>query len=161
MSINLDSVPWHNPWPVWQANNARQQRHMPSIFLTVSGQDDPALTRRLADQVARLTCEVLKKEHERTTVIVRYVAKHQWFIVGRSLAEHGKNAFRLEVTVTDETNTRLEKAAFQRAAFTLLSDLMTDVHPHSNIHIVDGRATAYGYGGLTQASHYQEHENQT
>jgi 4-oxalocrotonate tautomerase len=136
---------------------------MPSIFLTVSGQDDPALTRRLAEEVAGLTCEVLRKEHERTTVIVRYVPKDQWFVAGRSLAEHGKTAFRLEVTVTDETNTRAEKAAFQKAAFALLSDLMADVHPHSNIHVVDCRATAYGYGGLTQASHYhrQEHDNQT
>jgi 4-oxalocrotonate tautomerase len=140
---------------MWQANDAGSKT-MPGIFLTISGQDDPALTHRLADQVARLTCEMLGKERERTMVIVRYVPKDQWFIAGRSLAEHGKNAFRLEVTVTDETNTRAEKAAFHKAAFALMSDLMTNIHPHSNIHIVDCRATAYGYGGRTQAWHYHQ-----
>jgi 4-oxalocrotonate tautomerase len=124
---------------------------MPGITLTLSGKTDPTETARLADAVAALTCRVLRKELERTTVIVRHVAREDWFIVGQSLAALDRNAFRLEVAITDETNTREEKAAFHREAFALLSERIGNLHPHSNIHIIDCRATAYGYGGVTQA----------
>ena len=123
---------------------------MPGVTLTVSGQADPALTTRLARELAELTCRVLRKELARTTVWVRYHPADQWFIAGRALADLGKNAFRLEVTITDETNTKAEKAAYQREAFALLSRLISDVHPHSNVHVIDCRASAYGYGGITQ-----------
>jgi len=59
------------------------------------------------------------------------------------------------VTITDETNTRLQKAAYHRAAFELLSTVIGNIHPHSNIHLIDCRAAAYGYGGLTQEYRYQ------
>lgn len=123
---------------------------MPGIILTVSGEADGARTRRLAEEIATLTCRVLKKEPGRTAVFVRYQPAEQWFIAGRSLLEHGKNAFRLEVTITDETNTKAEKAAYQREAFDLLSGLIGNLHPHSNVHIIDCRASAYGYGGISQ-----------
>ncbi|QEN87045.1 4-oxalocrotonate tautomerase [Labrys sp. KNU-23] len=129
---------------------------MPGIFLTVSGKADTSLTRRLADEVGRLTCAVLRKEPDRTLVMVDYVPHEQWFVAGLSLAELGRNSFRLEVTVTDETNTREEKAAFHAQAFELLSGIIGNVHSHSNVHIVDCRATAYGYGGITQDRHYQQ-----
>jgi 4-oxalocrotonate tautomerase len=129
---------------------------MPGITLTVSGPADRTLSNRLADELTQLTCKVLKKERERTAVVVRYVPHDQWFIAGRSLAAYGRNAFRLKVTVTDETNTRTEKSAFHRAAFDLLSGIIGNLHPHSNIHIVDCRATAYGYGGVTQDDYYHQ-----
>jgi 4-oxalocrotonate tautomerase len=99
---------------------------------------------------------VLKKERERTMMMVRYLPKDQWFIAGRSLAETGNNSFRLEVTITDETNTKVEKAIYQKAAFELLSDIIENLHPHSNIHVIDCRATAYGYGGITQDEYYHQ-----
>ena len=83
-------------------------------------------------------------------MLVRYEPKEQWFIAGRALSDDGRNAFRLEVTITDETNTKDEKAAFHRAVFALLSDIVADLHPHSSIHLIDCRASAYGYGGVTQ-----------
>lgn len=129
---------------------------MPGVVLTVSGQPDKALSHRLADEVSRVTCAALRKERERTTVIVRFIPRDQWFIAGQSLAEYGKNAFKLKVTITDETNTREEKAAFHEAAFNTLSDLIGDLHPHSNIHVIDCRATAYGYGGITQDRRYHQ-----
>jgi 4-oxalocrotonate tautomerase len=128
---------------------------MPGITLTVSGEADAALDRRLADEITRLTATLLSKELDRTTVILRHVPHDQWFIGGRSLAAHGKNAFRLEVTITDETNTRQEKAAYHREAHALLSEIIGDLHPLSNIHVIDCRATAYGYGGITQEAYYR------
>jgi 4-oxalocrotonate tautomerase len=123
---------------------------MPGILLKISGQPDPALTKRIVPQITALTCTVLDKEPAHTMVMVDYVPHDAWFIAGRSLAELGKNSFRLEVTITDETCTRRQKADFHRAAFAALSELIGNVHPHSNIHVQDCRASAYGYGGVTQ-----------
>ena len=126
---------------------------MPGITLIVSGTPDADLTNRLMTEVSNLTCKVLKKELERCAMIVQYQPEDQWFIAGQSLVAHGKKAFRLEVTITDETNTKAEKAEYHRQAFALLEGIIGNLHPHANIHIVDCRASAYGYAGITQEEH--------
>jgi len=87
-------------------------------------------------------------------VQVHYVPHEHWFIDSRSLTDHGKNSFRLEVTVTEGTNTRNEKSIYQKKAFALLSELIGNLHQHSNVHLIDCGAIAYGYGGLTQEYRY-------
>lgn len=128
---------------------------MPGIHVTISGPADAALTPRLAEQLTQLTCRVLKKERSRTRVIVQYVPADQWFVEGRSLADDGRRSFKLEVTITDETNTRGEKADYHRDAYELLAGLLGPVHSHSSIHVQDCQATSYGYGGVTQEWRYQ------
>lgn len=128
---------------------------MPGINVTISGLPDSALTHQLVQQLTDLTCRILKKEPSRTRVIVQYVPEEQWFVAGRSLAAYGKKSFELQVTITGETNTRSEKAAYHKAAYELLAELLGNVHPHSSIHIVDCQATSYGYGGVTQEWRYQ------
>ncbi len=143
---------------------------MPGLRLTVSGDGNTGLSDRLAAELTALTCSVLGKEPVKTMVLVQYVPREQWFIAGSSLAAQGKNSFRLEVTITEETNTeetnteetntKSQKAEYHRQAFDLLSTLIGNVHPHSNVHIIDCAATSYGYGGLTQEYRYQ-HEGGT
>lgn len=87
-------------------------------------------------------------------VIVRHVDLSDWFIDGKSLAEWGKNSFRLEVTVVDETCTKDQKAAYQQQVFAAMSDLIGNLHPHSNVHIIDCKAASYGYTGITQEYRY-------
>ena len=128
---------------------------MPGITLKISGHPDAELTRRIVPEITSLTCALLDKEIARTMVMIEYIPHGDWFIAGASLAELGKNSFRLEVTITDETNTKAQKAAYHEAAFAALSGLIGNVHPHSNIHVIDCRASAYGYGGLTQEHRYQ------
>jgi len=127
---------------------------MPGITLKISGRPNPELSRRLATEISALTCSLLDKKLEQTMVMLQFVPHEVWFIGSKSLADLGKNSFRLEVTISDETNTKTEKAAFHKAAFALLSELIGNVHPHSNIHVIDCRATAYGYGGVTQEYRY-------
>jgi 4-oxalocrotonate tautomerase len=124
-------------------------------MLKISGRADPALTRRIVPEIIGLTCRLLDKEPERTMVMLDYIPHDAWFIAGQSLADLGKNSFRLEVTITDETSTKRQKAAFHKAAFAALSELIGNVHPHSNVHVVDCRAAAYGYGGVTQEYRHQ------
>lgn len=128
---------------------------MPGIVLRISGHPRPDLTRQIVPKIMSLTSSILDKKPEQTMVLIQYVPHDDWFIAGKSLSEHGKNSFRLEVTITDETNTKSQKAHYHKAAFALLSELIGNVHPHSNIHIIDCRAAAYGYGGVTQEYRHQ------
>ncbi|OAF11376.1 tautomerase family protein [Bradyrhizobium neotropicale] len=127
---------------------------MPGIQLTIPGHADQALNRRLAAELTALACAVLRKKPERTMVMIRNIPHEQWFIHAKSLADHGKNSFRLEVTITEDTNTKDEKTLYQKRAFDLLSELIGNLHPHSNVHIIDCKASSYGYGGLTQEHRY-------
>lgn len=126
---------------------------MPFITLHHTASSDSALLARLATELTALTQRILRKDPQRTSVLVRTVPAAEWYIAGASMADRAAPVFRLEITVTDETNTRDEKRRFQREAFALLNDLLGGVHPHSNVQVIDCRATAYGYGGITQEEH--------
>ena len=131
---------------------------MPTITVTLSGKHTPEQTRRIVDDVISITDAVLEKPLSRTVLILRHVAPEEWFINGKSLAELGKNSFRVEVTVVDETDTKAQKAAYMREIFRCMSHHIENLHPLSNVHVIDCRAAAYGYGGLTQefALHHPE-----
>ena len=128
---------------------------MPGIVLTISGEPDDSLAQRVAEDITNLACSVLRKRPNQTMVMVRHVPHRSWFIEKRSLSAWGKNSFRLEVTITRDTNTREEKTEFHKQAFALLSRVLGDVHPHSNVHIIDCSAAGYGYGGITQENRLQ------
>lgn len=134
---------------------------MPFITLQHTVSPDTEQSCSLADALTRLTARILRKDPRRTSVLLRPTPPEQWFIDGVSLAALGRHAFRLEVTVTDETCTRDEKIRFQREAFDLLSAMIGDLHPHSNVHVIDCRAAAYGYGGVTQERHMLRREGQS
>ncbi len=128
---------------------------MPHVNLQISGQPNAELTRRAAAAVAELTQRVLGKKPEVIAITVQYVARDAWIIGGEPLSEQHRNAFHLDISITDETNTKAEKAQFIREAFDALSALIGDIHPCSYIHVMDVRAAAYGYGGLTQEFRHQ------
>ncbi|MFG0400726.1 4-oxalocrotonate tautomerase family protein [Pseudomonas sp. zjy_11] len=125
---------------------------MPGITLTLSGAPDAALASRLSHELTELTARVLDKLPSQTMVIVRFVDPGLWFIDSESLESLGRNSFRLEVTITDETTTVEQKRRYQRESYDLLSQRIGNVHPHSNVHLIEVRATAYGYGGVPQAA---------
>ncbi|QCI10746.1 4-oxalocrotonate tautomerase [Pseudomonas putida] len=125
---------------------------MPGITLTLSGAPDTALASQLSRELTALTARVLDKQPSQTMVIVRFVDSGLWFIDSESLESLGRNSFRLEVTITDETTTVEQKRRYQRESYELLSERIGNVHPHSNVHLIDVRATAYGYGGVPQAA---------
>ena len=125
---------------------------MPGITLTLSGAPDAALASRLSHELTELTARVLDKLPSQTMVIVRFIDPGLWFIDSESLESLGLNSFRLEVTITDETTTVEQKRRYQRESYDLLSQRIGNVHPHSNVHLIEVRATAYGYGGVPQAA---------
>jgi 4-oxalocrotonate tautomerase len=137
--------------------NAIKEPVMPHIALQISGHPDTELTRRAVAAVGELTQRVLRKEASVIATTVTYIPREQWFIAGKPLSEYaeGRNAFQLDISVTDETNTKAEKAQYLAAIFGALSEVIGDVNPLSYIHVIDARAAAYGYGGKSQEFRHQ------
>lgn len=127
---------------------------MPHLNVLISGQPDPQLSRKVARSLTDLTRDVLGKKPELTSVSVQYVSAEHWLIDSTPLSELGRNAFNLEISITDETNTKQEKAQYLRQVFAALSELIGKVHEKSYIHVHDVRAASYGYGGETQEYRY-------
>ena len=129
---------------------------MPHIVVHLSGQPEAQLTRKTVDTVAELTQSVLGKQLPVIAITVQYIPADTWFIGGQSLAELGRSAFHLDISITDETNTKAEKARYLREIFQAMSRLRPDLHEVSYVHLIDARAAAYGYGGKTQEYRHQQ-----
>jgi 4-oxalocrotonate tautomerase len=129
---------------------------MPHIAIHLSGEPDAALTRRVVDRIAELTQTVLDKKLPVIAITVQYIAADAWFIGGSSLAALGQGAFHLSISITDETNTKAEKARYVREVYAAMAALRSGLHEVSYVHLIDARAAAYGYGGRTQEYRYQQ-----
>ena len=129
---------------------------MPHIALHLSGAPDATRTRQAVDAIVRLTEAVLGKKRPVIAIEVQHIAADQWFIGGETLASLGRSAFQLDISVTDETNTKAEKARYLREVHAAMAALMPDLHEVSYVHVIHARAAAYGYGGLTQEHRHQQ-----
>lgn len=128
---------------------------MPILNVKVSGSRSAELSQRIADMLLELTSRILGKSPAVTSIAIDYVDPQDWIIAGRSLASQGKRSFWFDIKITDETNTKAEKAQYIREAYDGFARLLGDVHEESYIHVHDVRAAAYGYGGRTQEHRYQ------
>jgi 4-oxalocrotonate tautomerase len=128
---------------------------MPYIHIQVSGPADEALAQRTAATASELTASLLHKDPSLTAVVVDFIAPQHWFVAGRSLAAAAPRSYHWMVSITDETNTKAEKASYLRAVHEAMRGLLGEVAEHAYVHIADLRASAYGYGGLTQEHRYQ------
>ena len=128
---------------------------MPILNVKVGTARSDELTLQIAGSLLDLTGRLLGKKREVTSIAVEYVDPRDWIVGGRSLAEQGKSSFFLDIRITDETNTKAEKAEYIRAVFAEFARLLPALHEESYIHVHDVRAAAYGYGGLTQEFRFQ------
>lgn len=128
---------------------------MPHIVIQLSGQPNVQLSQKISSKVASLTQEILHKLPEVIAITIQYIAAESWWIGGEILAESGKSAFHLDISITDETNTKAEKAEYLTAVYDSLAELMPNLHEVSYVHLMDARAAAYGYGGKTQEFRHQ------
>lgn len=128
---------------------------MPYIHVQVSGPADDSLAARVAGQAIELTSRLLGKDPQLTAVVVDFIEPGRWFIAGRPLGGTGPRSYHWMVSITDETNTKREKAAYLAAVHAAMRELLGEVAEHSYVHIADLRASAYGFGGLTQEFRYQ------
>ena len=87
---------------------------------------------------------------ELTSIAIEYIDPDDWIVGGRSLTAQRRSSIFFDIRVTDETNTKAEKAQYIREAFAAFSALLGNLHEESYIHVHDVRAASYGYGGRTQ-----------
>jgi 4-oxalocrotonate tautomerase len=128
---------------------------MPHIQLQISGNASARSAQAVA-HISALTAELLGKDPALISVALQHIPASDWFVAGQSLQALEQSAFHLCITITDETNTKAEKAAYLQAVYNTMAALFERLHPVSYAHIVDARATAYGYGGLSQEFRYQQ-----
>ena len=127
---------------------------MPILNVKVSATKTPELTKQIAELLLDLTTRILKKKREVTAIAIDYVAHDSWVVGGHLLSEQNKNSFYFDIKVTDETNTKDEKAQYIREAFAGFERILGNLHEESYIYVQDVRAASYGYGGYTQEYRY-------
>ncbi len=127
---------------------------MPILNVKVSAKRSAELTKAISGILLELTTRILHKKPEVTSIAIDYVDPDDWIVAGHSLTEQGKSSIYFDIKITDETNTKAEKAQYIREAFAAFSKLLGNLHEESYIYVEDVRATAYGYGGLTQEYRY-------
>ncbi len=128
---------------------------MPYIHVQVSGSPDSTLAQGIAKEATALTARMLGKDPSLTAVVVDFIDARHWFIAGGAVAATPVRTYHWMVSITDETNTKKEKAAYLKAVHAAMGSLLGEVAEHSYVHIADLRASAYGYGGETQERRYQ------
>ena len=127
---------------------------MPILNVKVSAKRSNEMTRRISTLLSELTTRVLGKDPSVTSIAIEYVDPEDWIVGGKSLSEQKKSSVYFDIKITDETNTKAEKANYIREAFAAFSELLGDLHEESYIYVQDVRAAAYGYGGKTQEFRY-------
>ena len=127
---------------------------MPFIQVKISGERDVALAAKTAQRVTALTRDILRKNPADTNVAVDFVSPDLWFIANAPLTAQKMRSFYLNISVTDETNTKDEKAAYIAAIYAAMGELLGGVHEKSYVLIADVSGSAYGYGGITQEARY-------
>jgi 4-oxalocrotonate tautomerase len=123
---------------------------MPILTVKVSGKKSDQTTRVIGELLMDITCRILKKKRELTAIAIDYVDHDSWFVGGKRLSEVGMNSFYFDIKITDETNTKDEKAQYIQEAFEGFKNILGNLHEESYIYVQDVRATSYGYGGKTQ-----------
>lgn len=128
---------------------------MPIINIKVSAVKSPVIVKQIADLIQDKTIGILRKKPELISIAIDFVEPDCWIVGGASLAGQGKHSVYVDVKVTDETNTKDEKAAYIAEVFAGFKALLGELHEESYIYVDDVRAAAYGYGGRTQEYRYQ------
>ena len=127
---------------------------MPILNVKISGKKSAETTRQINELLLDLTHRILGKKKEVTAIVIEYVDHDLWFVSGRLLSEQGKNSFYFDIKLTDETNTKDEKAQYIKEAFEGFERILGNLHEESYIYVQDVRAASYGYGGKTQEYRY-------
>ena len=128
---------------------------MPYLHIQVSGPEEDALAAAVAEAALDLTSRLLGKDPALTATVVDFIPPSRWTIAGRALAQGQARSYHWLVSITDETNTKAEKAAYLQAVHAAMDRLLGGAAEHSYVHVADLRASAYGYGGRTQEHRYQ------
>ena len=127
---------------------------MPILNLKISADPSTELTQKINTLLLDITARILRKKPEVTAIAIDYVSREHWSIGGVTLKNLGKHSVYFDIKITDETNTKDEKAAYIAEAFAGFEKILGNLDDKSYVYVEDVRATAYGYGGHTQEYRY-------
>lgn len=129
---------------------------MPILNIKISADKSAEMTSKIASILMDNTARILHKDPLVTSILIEHVDPENWIVGTKSLKEEAKSSFYLDIKITDETNTKAEKAKYIKEVFEALAALLGNLHNESYIYVQDVRATSYGYGGKTQEYRYQK-----
>ncbi|AMM17082.1 4-oxalocrotonate tautomerase [Burkholderia sp. PAMC 28687] len=127
---------------------------MPILNVKVSGEKSAEKVLAISDMLLELTSSLLGKKRDVTAITIQFVNPDSWVIAGKPLTEHKKASFYMDIKVTDETNTKDEKARYIAQVYAGFARILGELHEESYIYVEDVRAASYGYGGRTQEYRY-------
>ena len=127
---------------------------MPILSVKVSVPKSQETIGKISALLLELTSRILKKKREVTAIVIDFADPDCWIVGGQSLTDHRKHSFYFDIKITDETNTKDEKAQYIREAFAGFAAILGEIHEESYIYVQDVRAASYGYGGRTQEFRY-------
>jgi 4-oxalocrotonate tautomerase len=127
---------------------------MPILNVKVSATKSPELTKKISELLLDLTTRILKKKRDVTAIAIDFVDHDSWVVGGQLLSDQKKNSFYFDIKITDETNTKDEKALYIKEAFAGFAEILGNLHEESYIYVQDVKAASYGYGGYTQEYRY-------
>lgn len=128
---------------------------MPILNVKVSANPTPELHNEINALLLDITARILKKKPEVTAIAIDYVSREHWTIGGKTLKELGKHSVYFDIKITDETNTKDEKARYIQEAYEGFQKILGTLDEKSYVYVQDVRAATYGYGGKTQEYRYQ------
>lgn len=128
---------------------------MPILNVKVSANPTPELHGQINALLLDITTRILRKKPEVTAIAIDYVSREHWTIGGKTLEEIGKHSVYFDIKITDETNTKDEKARYIQEAYEGFQKILGTLDEKSYVYVQDVRAAAYGYGGKTQEYRYQ------
>ena len=123
---------------------------MPTLVLKLAPLQNPERYRQLASALTDLTVDLLGKRREVTAVVIDDLPAARWHIGGAPIAQP---TALLEISITEGTNTREEKAAFIQAAFAELQRQLAGdgaLATASYVVVRELPASDWGDGGRTQ-----------
>ncbi|MDP1125260.1 tautomerase family protein, partial [Klebsiella pneumoniae] len=82
------------------------------LHIQISGEADDALAARVAAAASDLTARRLGKDPALTAVVIDFIPAARWFIGGRRLGDSVARSYHWMVSITDETNTKPQKADY-------------------------------------------------
>ncbi|HTH93740.1 MAG TPA: hypothetical protein VL550_00780 [Rhodocyclaceae bacterium] len=129
---------------------------MPILNVKVSAIQSVELTRKINEMLLDITSRILGKKREVTAIAIDYVPQETWSIGGVFLSETGQHSVYFDIKITDETNTKDEKAQYIAEAFAGFERILGKLDDKSYVYVQDVRAAAYGYGGKTQEFRYHQ-----
>ncbi|MEM8776011.1 MAG: tautomerase family protein [Pseudomonadota bacterium] len=125
---------------------------MPFVSLMIAKSDLPEnQTKDLIEAITRLMTEVMNKRPERVTVQISTADPQKWAVGRKTVADMDRCAVRMQIEVTEGTNTLCEKEDMVAQATKALDDILGIELEATYIVISEVPGVSWGKGGLMLA----------